>query len=245
MITSNANLMEFSTAALYDYLALVRDKLDDDGIFFVQCFGYGGGVGRTIDTLWDALYAFKLAPLFIVSDSHIDVSTLLQAIPSDVKRIALMPAGFTVRQLVSSQQFRERFTSITLVDRHKSGDFNGVRVVTPEELADEAVDLALILHKDREIVGSYRTLCEVHGIPFRTLQALDCDRSFAVPYGLFVGEHHPLFTAHYQRHHYEQGGVIQSDSGVEKVFFTESEGKEHYQKEELFRLVKAVLRSGQ
>jgi len=63
IITSNANLGELKKEALFDYLSLVNEKLENDGFFFVHCFGQQSY--STFEEIMDVLYKFKLAPLFI------------------------------------------------------------------------------------------------------------------------------------------------------------------------------------
>jgi len=41
IVTSNANLNEFSREALFQYLSLIRDVLTDDGVIVAQCLGGG------------------------------------------------------------------------------------------------------------------------------------------------------------------------------------------------------------
>ncbi|MCP5195810.1 MAG: hypothetical protein H6974_03305 [Gammaproteobacteria bacterium] len=65
VVTSNANLSEFTPAALEDYLSLIQSKLASDGIFFVQCFGGGSVAGRTINYVMQRLFDFGFAPVFI------------------------------------------------------------------------------------------------------------------------------------------------------------------------------------
>ena len=62
VVTSNANLNEFTKNALQDYLTIFRDVLKNDGIFLVQCTGFPAH--GTLETLFDALYEFRFAPLF-------------------------------------------------------------------------------------------------------------------------------------------------------------------------------------
>lgn len=61
VVTSNANLNEFSTSALSEYLALSREVLADDGIFFFQCPGWNHD-GRDV---MKYLYEAGFAPLFL------------------------------------------------------------------------------------------------------------------------------------------------------------------------------------
>jgi hypothetical protein len=62
VVTSNANLNEFTKNALQDYLTIFRDVLKNDGIFLVQCTGFPAH--GTLETLFDTLYEFRFAPLF-------------------------------------------------------------------------------------------------------------------------------------------------------------------------------------
>jgi hypothetical protein len=57
--TSNANLLEFSRAALDDYLTLIREVLAPDGVFMVHCTGLAanGTLASLVDLLWDKGFA--------------------------------------------------------------------------------------------------------------------------------------------------------------------------------------------
>jgi SAM-dependent methyltransferase len=61
VITSNANLNEFSVSALTEYLSLSYQLLADDGIFFFQCPGWNHD-GRDTNRF---LYEAGFAPLFL------------------------------------------------------------------------------------------------------------------------------------------------------------------------------------
>lgn len=63
VITSNANLNEFSVGALTEYLALSYQLLADDGIFFFQCPGWNHD-GRDTNRF---LYEAGFAPLFLAA----------------------------------------------------------------------------------------------------------------------------------------------------------------------------------
>jgi hypothetical protein len=62
VVTSNANLNEFTKNALQDYLTIFHQVMKDEGIFLVQCTGFPAH--GTLDTLFDSLYEFGFAPLF-------------------------------------------------------------------------------------------------------------------------------------------------------------------------------------
>lgn len=60
VITSNANLNEFNEGALNDYLAIINNKLNNDGIVFAHCTGSVHG-NHNIQYLFNKLYANKFA----------------------------------------------------------------------------------------------------------------------------------------------------------------------------------------
>jgi hypothetical protein len=62
IVTSNANLNEFSRHALRDYLTIFSQVLKDDGIFLVQCTGFTAH--GSLEDLFDVLYEFRFAPVF-------------------------------------------------------------------------------------------------------------------------------------------------------------------------------------
>lgn len=59
LVTSNANLLEFSREALNDYLALIHQVLTPDGLFFAQCLG--APVNGTVVELLQRIKAANLA----------------------------------------------------------------------------------------------------------------------------------------------------------------------------------------
>ena len=62
LVTSNANLQEFSEAALVDYLALFSKCLAPDGAFVVQCTGHKahGDISSLLDRLYNARFALLM-----------------------------------------------------------------------------------------------------------------------------------------------------------------------------------------
>lgn len=62
IVTSNANLLEFSEGALNDYLSIIKKTISDNGMFFVHCPGYN--LLRNYNYLFDKLFEFKLAIVF-------------------------------------------------------------------------------------------------------------------------------------------------------------------------------------
>ena len=62
VVTSNANLNEFTRNALYEYLTIFSRVMKDDGIFLIQCTGFPAH-GSTED-LMEVLHKFGFASLF-------------------------------------------------------------------------------------------------------------------------------------------------------------------------------------
>ncbi len=61
VVTSNANLSEFSRPALHDYLTIFGQTMKDDAVFVVQCTGFPGH--SNLEQIFDALHEFRLAPV--------------------------------------------------------------------------------------------------------------------------------------------------------------------------------------
>jgi hypothetical protein len=59
IVTSNANLLEFNRTALDDYLTLLQQVMEPEGLFIVQCTGYpaSGSLESLIDKIWEKGFA--------------------------------------------------------------------------------------------------------------------------------------------------------------------------------------------
>lgn len=68
LVTSNANLLEFNANALDDYLSLIHEVMEPEGIFLVQCTGYPAN--GSVETLMGRLYNKGFAPLFFVKEGE-------------------------------------------------------------------------------------------------------------------------------------------------------------------------------
>ena len=71
VVTSNANLLEFTKAALQDYLGLFKRVLRDDGIFLVQCTGFPANSSES--DLFDTLHKTGFAPIFCALGTEVNV----------------------------------------------------------------------------------------------------------------------------------------------------------------------------
>jgi hypothetical protein len=68
IVTSNANLNEFSREALFQYLSLIRDVLADDGVIIAQCLGGGP---PSYDTIFANIKAAEFVPVALVQVSDV------------------------------------------------------------------------------------------------------------------------------------------------------------------------------
>jgi hypothetical protein len=62
VVTSNANLNEFTRNALRDYVTIFSQLMKEEGIFLVQCTGFPAH--GSLEDLFDVLYSFRFAPMF-------------------------------------------------------------------------------------------------------------------------------------------------------------------------------------
>jgi hypothetical protein len=103
IVVSNANLLELTPAALEDYLTLIDEKLERNGVFFVQCLG--SPAARDTNYLWQTLYTHGFAPIFLTlggttkgADEWTSNDNFLGATPGDPRPFALANAVFVNRQ---------------------------------------------------------------------------------------------------------------------------------------------------
>lgn len=64
IISTNANLNEFSSAALFQYLSVIRDVLADDGAIIAQCLGGGA---PTYDNVFAIMKSVGFVPVVLVA----------------------------------------------------------------------------------------------------------------------------------------------------------------------------------
>jgi hypothetical protein len=92
VVTSNANLNEFTRDALHDYLTIFKRVMKDDGVFVVQCTGSEGHGTR--EELFDMLHGAGFSPLFcaLAEEEVVRLPVVLDAkpfLPFRHKRFAL------------------------------------------------------------------------------------------------------------------------------------------------------------
>src|SRR6185436_7857234 len=68
IVTSNANLNEFSREALFQYLSLIRDVLADDGAIIAQCLGGGK---PTYDSIFADMKSAGFVPIGLVQIDNV------------------------------------------------------------------------------------------------------------------------------------------------------------------------------
>ncbi|HYR42851.1 MAG TPA: hypothetical protein VER98_07510, partial [Terriglobia bacterium] len=74
IVTSNANLNEFSREALFQYLSLIGEVLADDGALVAQCLG-GGPV--TYDTIFTNMKSAGFVPVALVQGDNVPSRTFV------------------------------------------------------------------------------------------------------------------------------------------------------------------------
>ena len=237
LITSNANLLEFSSQALSDYLVLIENKLSKKGFFFVQCFGWGEN--NPIENLWKKLYDFGFSPLFIADRLFVDMNELLLKIPAEVGRIFLAPAGNAIRLLTQNQTFLNRFKEIVLVDNLKAGQcFENIRIISPKEIEGKNIKHALVLHWNDTLVEGFTNYFTDSGIMVDTPSSLgNICKKFTVPNGVFVTEGHKLFQENYDLSKFSTNSDSLKLESIVKTFFDDSENKTIYTKHDLVKKI--------
>ena len=187
IVASNANLLEFSRAALLDYLPLIQKKLKDDGLFVFHCTG--APANGTVESLLKDLYGHRFAPLLYANEFVLDKKE-----DFETKKIVIAPAGYAANQLLDDDDFTSMFDEIVLLDDAKGGgELKGRKILSRDELAKTGIKEGVVFHDNPSVVKVFSEL--FHSIGIKTVDAKlkNIGRSFAV----FVGEKHPLFEKYY------------------------------------------------
>jgi hypothetical protein len=107
VVTSNANLNEFTRNALYEYLTIFSRALKDDGIFLVQCTGFPAH-GSTED-LMQVLHKFGFASLFCgMADENVRPDMV---VTDRYRRLGLHKKKFALNNLILVKKGHPQFTS--------------------------------------------------------------------------------------------------------------------------------------
>ena len=111
VVTSNANLNEFSRPALRDYLSIFRSVLKPNGYFIVQCTGLTAH--GSLEDLFDHLFQYGFAPIFSVLAGKVDQNSKAGRLVFEGKskefalnNIVMVPEG---HPLFAANHHRENF----------------------------------------------------------------------------------------------------------------------------------------
>uniref|UniRef100_UPI00138E1AC8 hypothetical protein n=1 Tax=Campylobacter fetus TaxID=196 RepID=UPI00138E1AC8 len=204
MVMSNANLVEFSTRALNDYLSIINNILKNDGIFFVQCFG--GTVLRDTNIAFEALYNHGFSPLFIVHPWHFDINQIKDDIADKIKqkydKIALYPGGN------HSQIFSTYFNNYIICD-----DKNEIYSKISSIKDNRAV---FITSYDKNIIKSGIEQCKKSGLKYHTINEL-VSMPFTKSNAAFVKNGHPLFKKYYNKENYYNTLTNYDEDSLERI----------------------------
>ncbi|PZT48642.1 hypothetical protein B6S12_03125 [Helicobacter valdiviensis] len=132
IVLSNANLQEFSSDCLHDYLLLSKEILKDDGILYANCLGLASN--NTPESLFDMIYELGFAVYFYYSFNNIFYTNLDKLDCYKNQAIALAPACESARFLLEDSSFVERFSDIYLLDDFKNGEVCGRKIINTKEL---------------------------------------------------------------------------------------------------------------
>lgn len=223
LVMSHANLMEFSHDALYDYLTLIGLKLKKDGLFVVNC--YGNPSNRNNHGLFDSLYKYGFAPLFMHHTSVLVPSGQFKS-----KKLLLVPAGDDNRALASDSEFVNKFSEVILLDDNRAGSaVGGCRVIGRKEVDEYKFDFALVNSTHKNVEEEFRNF-----LKSKNIQEFDGEKYRpAKSWGIFVYFGHELHEKYYSRSNFMT--YFNSNEEIVKKFFSKSvpDKKREYQKEEL------------
>jgi len=106
IVTSNANLNEFSREALFQYLSLIREVLADDGIVLAQCLGGGP---PTYDTIFANMKSAGFVP-----------AALIQGVNDPGRVFVVSNAVFVGEKHPLFAQFADKPPQFPMIDRELS-----------------------------------------------------------------------------------------------------------------------------
>ncbi len=235
VVASNANLLEFSRAALLDYLPLIQKKLKDDGLFIFHCTGseYNG----TPTSLMNDLYEHDFAPLFFEPG----VLRTIGEINSESRRVVIAPAGnFATKQLLQDEKFTSHFDEIVLLDDFKAGSMmEGRRVVSKKELAGMDIKEAIVYCYKGNIAQSFYQYFREMNIKILDIKAFRLGRAF----GVFVGREHRLFGEYHKKENYSLDAFDSGEPCVQGLL--DFELKNFYTKDEIIEQVITAFKNKQ
>lgn len=130
IITSNANLKEFSSEALQDYLYLIKQLLREDGVVFCQCLG--GPVVTGDEDLRKTLFENEFAPLVYVEGA----GPIAMTVPGEKKeRRADFPVGQGIFVKRGHPLFDTYYDAENFTNHFMANDPNIIEVFFPNGAA--------------------------------------------------------------------------------------------------------------
>jgi hypothetical protein len=230
VITSNANLLEMSLEALYDYLKLIRSKLKDDGIFFVQCFGYHQN--GTINNLLLDMRSYGIVPMtyfqngtFIPNQTKIDIQL-------DCDNVIIATENRLVLSCVSALKLEQSKKQIYYYGpTHKSRVPNPFRLLDTNTLEQFCLQnigtcKAVIMHYNSNIIKEWCQRFDHLNVPYYVIYG----KYIHLGNGVFITENHDKFDE-FQKMTLQQ--VNQSHPQLLQCLYDKSEEKRTYSAEEI------------
>jgi len=131
IVTSNANLLEFSPAALEDYLTLVSNVLEPGGIFLIQCMGYHEH--GNLETLLEKVWSRKFVPLLYAVENRPMRFPGAASAATVSERIAGKAAHDVVFPVNNGLLIRPGHP---LYERYRQGESRGLHFIANEPVVD-------------------------------------------------------------------------------------------------------------
>lgn len=170
IMLSNANLQEFSSDCLHDYLLLTKDILKDDGILYANCLGLVSN--NTPESLFSMIYELGFAIYFYYSFNNIFYANLEKLDFLKNEAIVLAPACESAKFLLEDLSFVDKFSEIYLLDDFKVGEICGKKIINTKEL--EFLGIKNIVFIDDKLDLKERFKSKFKNFNFI---ALDCRRA--------------------------------------------------------------------
>ena len=230
LVLSNANLLEFSNFALHDYLSLIKLKLSQQGLFIFHC--EGDNVNNSFESLFDIMYKFNYAPLFIQASTLMVIKDIPSLVKS--KKLLLAPVNASTKLLLETKEFTDKYDEIYILDDNKSHEhINGYPVISRDEVKKLNIKDALIVTRNKKITSMFKEHFLSIGINCIDFQ----ESSFTKSFGIFVSEEHELFKKYHKRENFKTH-FDSKEEHIYNFFDFDIDKKQTYSKQDIFELLK-------
>jgi hypothetical protein len=242
VIMSNSNLMEFTKGALYYYLELINQKLDDNGFFVAIGSGYYAKQ-EEMDELGNLLYDAGFAPLMMVQGVADEYDTdAIEDFIEDCEEVIFAPFSEKVKKfIVINQNGMLVNKKITIVDDFVSSNngFSFCNFVTSEHiLQSRGNKKAIIATFTGSIRNKFLDLFTTNNI-----SAIDLDLNiknkhrFCMWNGVFVSSRHPLYSKYSSKSFFAEQSFMADEICIKNSFLSRPSDRVDYTKDEIKKIL--------